>query len=126
MVSTPEKKPQICESAQVHMKYLATGILLSLFLLGAILREWPDQNVHIIFCDVGQGDAILITHAFTQLLVDGGKDSSVLHCLENNLPFWDKKIEVVLATHPDADHIGGLASVFEQFSTDLIIYQWFV
>jgi competence protein ComEC len=86
-----------------------------------VWREWPDSDLHIIFCDVGQGDATLLTFGFTQLLIDGGKDETVLNCLENNLPFWDRKIEVVVATHPDADHIGGLSSVLSQFSTDLII-----
>ncbi len=97
-------------------------LFLLVFSLGTtVYFQWPDDNVHFVFCDVGQGDAILIYYRFTQLLVDGGKDTSVLRCLQKQLPFWDKKIEVVVATHPDADHINGLVGVFKHFSNDLII-----
>lgn len=85
--------------------------ILSLFLL----LEWPDKYVHIIACDVGQGDGILVTHGFTQVLIDAGPDGKVLDCLRHYMPFWDKNIEVVVATHAHQDHIGGMPSVFRQF-----------
>jgi competence protein ComEC len=37
------------------------------------------------------------------------------------VPFWDRKIEVVIATHPDADHISGLVEVFRNYSVDQVI-----
>ncbi len=102
------------------MKYLHFLISSLVFLSIYIWIQWPSRYLNIIFCDVGQGDAILITYNSTQILIDGGKDEKVLDCLEKKLPFWDKKIEVVVATHPDADHIGGLPAVFEHYSVDLI------
>ncbi|MDQ3008341.1 MAG: hypothetical protein M3Q81_01975, partial [bacterium] len=48
---------------------------------GYIWWRWPDQDIHLVFCDVGQGDAILIYHQFTQVLIDAGPDSKVLECL---------------------------------------------
>lgn len=89
--------------------------------VGYYVLQPQDSYLHIIFCDVGQGDAILVSHLSTQLLIDGGKDEKVLECLEKNMPFWDKKLEVIVATHPDADHIGGLVHVFNHYSTNLIV-----
>lgn len=96
--------------------------LVLLVLAGACLiaQEWPDSYVHIIACDVGQGDGILITSGFWQALIDAGPDDKILECLDQQLPFWDKQIEVAVATHPDRDHIGGFAFVAERY----VITQW--
>ena len=78
-----------------------------------VYAKWPDEYVHIVFCDVGQGDSLLIYQGFSQILIDSGPDTTVLSCLNSHLPFWDRKIELVVATHYDSDHIGGLESVFD-------------
>lgn len=97
--------------------YLILGALVAFAWLsiGLCIRQWPDQKAHLVFCDVGQGDATLLIQGFTQVLVDGGKDTQVLTCLEKHLPWWDRTIEVVVATHVDADHIGGLPEVFGKY-----------
>jgi beta-lactamase superfamily II metal-dependent hydrolase len=78
--------------------------------------------LQVSFLDVGQGDAILIEAPNgNQMLVDGGKNSSVLQALGKELPWYDKSIDVVLATHPDADHIGGLSPVLDRFQVDHFI-----
>lgn len=74
-----------------------------------------DDNLQVIACDVGQGDAILIQKQTTQVLIDGGPDSSVLSCLGKYMPFWDKTIELVVLTHPQEDHYGGLIDVFKTY-----------
>ncbi len=87
-------------------------LLLSLF----IFWSWPDQYLHIVACDVGQGDAILLSQGFTQVLVDAGRDEQyVLRCLRNQLPFWDRQIEWIVPTHLDADHIGGFPAILDRF-----------
>ena len=101
---------------KISLKSLFVALSLALALiLGAIL-SLPDQNLHLIFCDVGQGDAILITKGITQILIDGGPSEKVLGCLSNHLPFWDKDLEMVILTHPEYDHITGLVSVIERYS----------
>lgn len=78
------------------------------------IREFA--SLRVVFLDVGQGDAILITEGDTQLLIDGGAESrQLLGQLGRFVPFWDNQIETVIATHPDADHIGGLASVIKRY-----------
>lgn len=80
--------------------------------------------VNVVFCDVGQGDATLITHKNIQILVDAGKDTKVLACLEENMPFWDRNIEFAVATHQDADHIGGFLEVFKHYKVEKIMTNW--
>lgn len=95
-----------------------TFISLSLFLVlsfGTIF-SLPDQKLHLIFCDVGQGDAILITRGQTQVLIDGGPNNQVLGCLSKHMPFWDRNLELVILTHPEADHLTGLISVVERYN----------
>ena len=74
-----------------------------------------DNNLHIVACDVGQGDAILIQKNTTQILIDGGPNNSVLNCLGKYMPFWDRQIELVILTHPEADHYSGLIEVFKKY-----------
>lgn len=76
------------------------------------------QKIEIIVCDVGQGDAILIQQESTQILIDGGPDNSVLNCLGRHMPFWDREIEMVVLTHPQIDHYGGLISVSKNYQIE--------
>ena len=77
------------------------------------------QDVAVAFLDVGQGDATLISHGSYQILIDGGSDQTVLlEEIGHVMPFWDRKIEIVIATHPDADHIDGLIGVFTYYDVD--------
>lgn len=80
-----------------------------------------DEKLHIIFCDIGQGDGVILWKGSTQVIIDGGKNSIFLECLGKNMPVFDRTIEVVVATHPDEDHIGILAEVFNRYKVDQII-----
>ncbi|MCJ7786987.1 MBL fold metallo-hydrolase [Patescibacteria group bacterium] len=100
-------------------------LVLLLILVWTALFSLPDQRLHLIFCDVGQGDAILISYQKTQILIDGGPDNRVLNCLSHHLPFWDRRLEVVVLTHPEKDHFGGLVDVIKRYSLKyLISYSW--
>lgn len=105
------------------MRKLVTGprLIFSLVLFAAVVwlvaRNLPDGRLHIWFLDVGQGDAILIqTPDGQQILVDGGPSPSALFDeLGAVLPFWDRSLDLVVLTHPDADHASGLVPLFERF-----------
>jgi competence protein ComEC len=92
-------------------------LLLSLVALVIIfLVTWPDGKVRVIFCDVGQGDGIIISQGSFQMLLDTGPENDkMLGCLERNLPFWDKTIETVIISHWDKDHYGGLKQVGKHY-----------
>ncbi|MDP2638047.1 MAG: MBL fold metallo-hydrolase [Candidatus Levybacteria bacterium] len=103
------------------MKKFFLLFVILLFLLGSILIyqniKFSDNNLHVVICDVGQGDAIFMrTPGGLGILIDGGPDDSVLSCLSKHMPFWDRTIEIVILTHPDADHITGLIDVIKRYS----------
>ncbi|WP_374688725.1 DNA internalization-related competence protein ComEC/Rec2 [Promineifilum sp.] len=103
---------------------VALGVVAVLALLGLFwLRERPDGRLHVAFLDVGQGDAILIqTPAGRQVLVDGGRyPSRLLEELGEQMPFWDRSLDVVIATHPDADHADGLISAVERYDVAQLV-----
>ena len=89
--------------------------LLIIASLSLAFLSFSDRKFQIIACDVGQGDAILVIYGDIQILTDGGPDSKVLDCLGKYIPYWDKTIELVILTHPDKDHFGGLIDVFERY-----------
>lgn len=100
-------------------KYLFGSLGLVLAFLFLAILALPDNNFRLIACDVGQGDAILAVYKTTEVLVDGGPSGSkVLDCLNKYLPFWDRELEMVILTHPEIDHFGGLIEVFRRYKVD--------
>jgi competence protein ComEC len=93
------------------------GIGLSLF--GG---ESSSEFLEVHFLDVGQGDAVLIqTPDGFEVLIDGGATSQVIRQLATEQSWNDRLIDVVIATHPDTDHVGGLVDVLERYDVDLIV-----
>lgn len=81
-----------------------------------------DGKFHIVFCDIGQGDAVLIkTPNNKYILYDGGPDRSVLHCLADHMPFWQRKIDMVFLSHPHADHFFGMFYVLERYDIGIFV-----
>lgn len=92
------------------------------FFCWIVIFQIPDSKVHVIACDVGQGDGVLIVYKNFQVLTDGGPPNGKLEkCLSNYLPFWDRQIEVVVNTHPQLDHFGGLINVFKNYKVETFI-----
>ena len=103
-------------------------LLIGLSLIGLLLGwRWvssrPDGYLHIITFDVGQGDAMLIqSPTGRQILVDGGYYPTRLNRhMGENMPFGDREIDVVIASHPDADHITGLPGIFDRYTVNQLV-----
>jgi len=82
------------------------------------------KNGEVVFFNVGQGDAILIkTKEHHNILIDGGPQGKLLlKKLSQELPFWDKKIDLIFLTHPERDHLEGLLSVLDNYKVENIIW----
>lgn len=102
---------------------LATFVLLDVFIFVVAIRADRRGELTVAFLDVGQGDAIYIEAPNgNQILIDGGPSgSSVLRALGRVVPFYDHSIDLVLATHPDQDHVGGLPAVLERMKVGGVI-----
>jgi competence protein ComEC len=80
------------------------------------------SSLKVYFLNIGQGDAIFIEAPYgNQMLIDGGADKAVLRELGKVMPFFDRSIDVVMETHPDADHIGGLPAVLNRFDVGVFL-----
>jgi competence protein ComEC len=112
-------------SKQKLSTFLSAGLLIILTILinlndnnsgtvSGISQKKDDLKV-IVF-DVGQGDAIFIeTPDEFQILIDGGPDNMVLEKLENEMDFNDRYIDLIVLTHPHADHVTGLVEVLKRY-----------
>ncbi len=74
--------------------------------------------------DVGQGDAILLTTPHgRQVLVDTGPSGLRLMAeLGETLPHWDRTIDLLVITHPQVDHEGGMADLTDRMRVRAIAY----
>ncbi|OQA04364.1 MAG: ComEC family competence protein [bacterium ADurb.Bin400] len=104
----------------------ATRIILTLllfllfFVWSEVIRGSNPDGYSLYFFDVGQGDAALIQRGSYQILIDGGPDDSVLTALGRVMPPSDRHIEMVILTHPHADHYNGLIHVASRYKIDRI------
>lgn len=99
---------------------VALAALCATALAFMVARE--DSRLHVHFLDVGQGDAIYIrAPSGRDLLIDAGIGAAVLRRLAEAMPFYDRSIDVLLATHPDADHIGGIPHVLNRYGVGMFV-----
>ncbi len=110
------------------MKKRALIIIIFLFAINIfayieIYRISREEGIRLYFIDVGQGDATLIkTPSNHRVLIDGGPGPSILNSLSNKIPYYDKRIDLILLTHPHSDHLKGLIDVIENYEVGSIIW----
>lgn len=102
------------------------AVFLALLISGALLVffSFPKTNsvLTVAFLDVGQGDAIFIeTPSKNQALFDAGKDSRVLKELVGFMPFYDRTIDLMIASHYQQDHFGGFFDALKKYKAGLVL-----
>lgn len=81
-----------------------------------------EHKLSVSFLDVGQGDSIFIkTPSGHTMIIDGGPSKNSLEKVTKILSFFEKDIDIMLATHPDADHITGLIPILEKYKVGTIV-----
>jgi len=105
------------------MKWLVLPLLVVAILVWSVALTTPDDKLHVSFLDVGQGDAILIqTPNGQNILIDGGPDPQKINLeLSKKLPFWDRTIDLVVCTQPQADHVTGLVEVLQRYKVKQVL-----
>lgn len=105
-----------------------TQVLIIVVLIAASLlavREWrvrPDGNVTVHVLDVGQGDGIFITGpSGQQLVVDGGRDLSLLGGIGKQMSFFDRTIDLVVLSHAHLDHLFSLPEVLRRYEVKAVL-----
>lgn len=106
------------EKLRLNWRSYAVGFLsvVAIILWAFIYSNRDKDFVEVSFLDVGEGDATLIQGLKgTRILIDAGRDKSVLRELGETLPLFDRSLDMVVALYPDKDNTGGLPFVFEQY-----------
>ncbi len=110
-------------SSLIPKKWVIIPLLILVVLVSVFAFSTPDGKLHVCFLDVGQGDAILIQKDGRQVLIDGGPSpQALMTSLGSELPFWDRTIDLVVLTHPDADHMTGLLEVLNRYDVETVLY----
>ncbi len=106
-----------------HLRWLLFPATLAIIVAISAILSRPDGRLHVSFLDVGQGDAILIQQGTHEILVDGGPNpQAALNALSEKMPFWDRDIDLIVLTHPDADHMTGLIEVMKRYRVGKVLY----
>lgn len=108
---------------QVSSKWALGVAAIAVLLAWGAALTLPDGKLHVVFFNVGEGDAVLIeTPRGQQILVNGGAESSrVLAQLGQRLPFWDRRLDLLVLTDTDDRHLPGLVSVLERYQVDWVL-----
>lgn len=110
------------KSSYILIGYVGILILILLVVVASLFRGEAPGRLSLYALDVGQGDALLITEGDTQILIDGGPRGDVLlKELTRILPAHDRTIELVVLTHPQADHMAGLIDVLERYTVAQVL-----
>lgn len=82
----------------------------------------PDGRMHVAFLDVGQGDSALLTFPNGErMLIDGGPDWTTLEELGARLPFFDRRVDAVLLSHPNSDHMVSIPEILRRYRVTTLI-----
>ena len=120
--SIPDKIwPRIWDSSPPWQ--LPAIIVVVAVLVWAAVLYAPSGTLKVVFADVGQGDMTVITTPGGQrIVVDGGPDGvRAARVLDNETPFWDRSVDLVVLTHPHADHVSGLTEIARRYNVDRIL-----
>jgi len=98
------------------LRFLSGLLCIGVLLAGREFLYRTDGKTHVSFFDTGQGDSALLTFQDgTRLLIDGGPDWSTLEQLGQALHFFDRTIDIVVLSHPNADHMMSLPEVLRRY-----------
>lgn len=99
---------------------LEAGVLILIIIL-LLLAVVPGVEDKVVFLDVRQGDSILLQSKTNQVLIDGGPGMTVLRRLGEEMPWFDRRIEVVVLTHPQRDHMEGLLHALDRYEVGMVL-----
>lgn len=104
--------------------YIFASLLIVVFAVWfPVFTYGYNGSLKVYFLNVGQGDASFIeTPEHIQVLIDGGPDSSVLSELSSVMPFYDRKIDILILSHPQKDHIFGLVEVLKRYEVGNVVF----
>ena len=95
------------------------GTLLYLFSL--YIYSYIYNSNEVVFLDVGEGDAELIKNNYGYIIIDGGPNKKVLFEMSKFMFPWERNIDLMIASHPHADHITGLMFILDRYNVKKVV-----
>lgn len=116
MIAEMEKQIPNLSKKYIQWIILSVFLILNILIWSAEIRADRHGVLTVAFLDIGQGDSIYIEAPNgNKMIIDGGPSvGAELRALRSVMPFYNHTIDLVLATHPDQDHVGGLPSVIDR------------
>ena len=114
--------------APFHRRRAPVSLLIVTMGLAALslaaVTTQPGSYLRVTFSETQRGDLSLIeTPGGRQILIDGGgSHDGAVNFLGERLPFWDRSLDLIILTHPHADHVTGLLRVLESYEIDRILH----
>lgn len=98
-------------------KILRATVWIFILFLRTICVGWHTNNeIAIVFFDVGQGDAAVVeTPGGRRVLIDGGPDDCILTEFSIFSSYFDDKIDYIIVSHTDTDHFAGVYEIVEYY-----------
>jgi competence protein ComEC len=98
---------------------VAAALLVVVVAIGA---NRPDGRFRMTVLDIGQGDAILLEGSRgARMLIDGGPDPDLLLSrLDERIPAWDRRLDLLVLSHPHEDHVAGMALLLGRYRVGTI------
>ncbi len=118
----PLARRRLWESLRARPAWQWTGIAAGIAASLALLLSLPDGRLHLWFLPV-HGNALLIqTPAGRHLLIDGADDpSALLAAIDAHLPWYDRRLDWVILTAPQAEELPGLSAVVERYTVGTVV-----
>ena len=115
-------EPPSGRGSPVQRLAMGIAILIVISALTSLGSAAPRGSLRIAALDVGQGDAILVELSGRRMLIDGGPDPSRLSVeLDRLIPAWDRRIDLLVASHPHEDHLAGLPKLLDRYHISSVI-----
>lgn len=87
-----------------------------------VYGQTPSDVLTFAVLNIGQGDSLYIEGPTgIQIVVDGGPDDALLRELPKVMPQFDRSLDAVIETHPDADHISGFIDLLKRYQVGAFI-----
>jgi competence protein ComEC len=107
------KRPPLGRPERLALAFVAVSVAAC----GIAVGDVAGRADRLVVLDIGQGDAILVeSHDGARMLVDGGPDPErLLTELDAVVAPWDRRLDIVVLTHPHEDHVAGLVRALERY-----------
>ncbi|PIS15576.1 hypothetical protein COT62_02955 [Candidatus Roizmanbacteria bacterium CG09_land_8_20_14_0_10_41_9] len=98
----------------------AMGISLASLVISSLIIT--PRATTVVFCDVGQADGAYIrTKDGIDIVIDAGPNNQMLSCIGKYMPFYDRRIELAILSHPQRDHMQGFFALFDRYQIPVFL-----